>query len=345
VGGSTAPESRQGGAAEVVQLPVQPADAAEVRRAERLSRVRGLLLGLALGDALTRPDQTASGLLLGTPTTQLACFTTEGTIRALVRADHRGTGPAPGVLFFAYRRWACGQGIPIPRPVQRSGWLHRVPALAERRGDAPAVVAALQAARDPAPAAAPATSRGHHALSPRLPLAAVAAPADWTREVVLGTHGDPDAVRAAVAGVELARAVLRTGSVLDALRAAQEPVLEEVRAGGAPAALAPDHSAVSALRGGVALAVGCPGPAAIAQTLSAARELPVPGAVGPVAGALLGAAHGAEALPVELVARLELGWAVDTLARDLVAQIEDRPGGSEYQQPADRHWYPRYPGG
>jgi hypothetical protein len=36
---------------------------------------------------------------------------------------------------------------------------------------------------------------------------------------------------------------------------------------------------------------------------------------------------------------------VDTLARDLVAQIEDRPGGSEYQQPADRHWYPRYPGG
>jgi hypothetical protein len=329
-----------------MQLPVQPADAAEVRRAERLSRVRGLLLGLALGDALTRPDQPAPGILLGTPTTQLACFTTEGTIRAMVRADHRGIGPAPNVLFFAYRRWACGQGIPIPWPVQRSGWLHRVPALAERRGDAPAVVAALQAAREPTPAPAPATSRGHHALSPRLPLAAVAAPADWTREVVLGTHGDPDAVRAAVAGVELARAVLRTGSVLDALRAAQEPLLEEVRAGGsAPAALAPDHSAVSALRGGVALAAGCGGPATITQTLSAARELPVPGAVGPVAGALLGAAHGAEALPVELIARLELGWAVDTLARDLVAQIEDRPGGSEYQQPADQYWWPRYPGG
>jgi ADP-ribosylglycohydrolase len=331
---------------------VQPADCAEARRAERLSRVRGLLLGLALGDALTRPDQPGSGPLLGTTTTQLACFTTEGLIRAMVRADHRGLGPAPVVLFFAYRRWALGQGIPIPRPAQPSGWLHRVPALAERRGDAPAVVAALQAARDPVPGPAPATSSGHHALSPRLPLAAVAAPADWTRKVVLATHGNPDAVQAAVAGVELARAVLGSGSVHDALRAMPEPLLDEVRAGyraGYPAAyragLAPDHSAVSALRGGAALAAACAGPDAIAQTLSAACALPVPGAVGPFAGALLGAAHGAEALPVELVARLELGWAVDTLARDLVAQVEDRPGGSGYQQPADRNWWARYPGG
>jgi ADP-ribosylglycohydrolase len=331
---------------------VQPADRTEVRRAERLSRVRGLLLGLALGDALTRPEQPGSGPLLGTTTTQLACFTAEGLIRAMVRADHRRLGPAPEALFLAYRRWACGQGIPLPRPAQPSGWLHRVPALAERRGDAPAVVAALQAAHDPAPGPAPVTSHGHHALSPRLPLAAVAAPADWIREVVLATHGNPDAVRAAVAGVELARAVLGSGSVHEALRATPEPLLDEVRAGyeaGCPAAsravLAPDHSAVSALRGGAALAAVCPGPDAIAQTLASARELPVPGAVGPVAGALLGAAHGAEALPVELVARLELGWAVDTLARDLVAQVEDRPGGSEYQQPADRHWWPRYPGG
>jgi len=341
--GSTA---GRGGAGDVVQLTVQPADTADVRRAARLSRVRGLLLGLALGDALTRPDQPDPRLLLGTTTTQLACFTAEGLIRAMVRADHRGIGPVPLVLFFAYRRWAYGQGIPIPRPAQPSGWLHRVPALAERRGDAPAVVAALQAAGEPVPAPAPVTSGGHHALTLRLPLAAVAAPPDWTREAVLATHGHPDALQAAVAGVELARAVLGSGSVPDALQAVPEPLLDDVRSGGhSPAGLAPDHSAVSALRGGAELAAGCLGPATIAQTLSAARELPVPGAVGPVAGALLGAAHGVEALPVELVARLELGWAVDTLARDLVAQVEERPGGSEYQQPADRHWWSRYPGG
>jgi hypothetical protein len=328
-----------------VTLTVQPADVVAARRVQRLSRVRGLLLGLALGDALARADQPRPGLLAGTATTQLACFTTEGLIRALVRADHRGIGPATAVVFAAYRRWARVQGIPVPRPAEPTGWLARVPALAERRGDAPAVVAALQAAREPVPDPAPPTRHGHHALTPRLPLAAVAAPAEWTREVVLATHGDPDAVRAAVAGVELARAVLGSGSVPDALRTVREPLLDPVRGRERPAVLAPDHTAVSALRGGAALAARCPGPQGIAPALHAARELPAPDAVGPVAGALLGAAYGAEALPVELVAPLELGWVADTLARDLVAQIEDRPGGSEYQQPADPHWWRRYPGG
>jgi hypothetical protein len=45
-----------------------------------------------------------------------------------------------------------------------------------------------------------------------------------------------------------------------------------------------------------------------------------------VAGALLGARFGAEALPVEDVSRLELAWTVDTLARDLVDRVLDRPG-------------------
>ncbi|WP_246106710.1 hypothetical protein [Pseudonocardia kunmingensis] len=331
---------------EPVALTVQPADGAAVRRAERLSRVRGLLLGLALGDALTRPDQPGSGVLLGTPTTQLACFTAEGLIRALVRSDHRGIGPSPLAIWFAYRRWARAQGIPIPRSIDHSGWLHRVPALRERRGDAPSVVAALKAGRDIAPDPAAPTSGGHHALSPRLPLAAVAAPAGWTAEVVTTTHGDPDAVRATLTAVDLARAALGAPTMPAVLRASTDPVLDDARDLGMPLArLAPDHTAVSALRGGAALAARCPGPEVIADTLYAARELPVPGAVGPLAGALLGAVHGAERLPVELVARLEVAWAVDTLARDLVAQVEDRPGGSEYQQAPDRHWWSRYPGG
>lgn len=327
---------------------VQPPDAAAVRRAERLSRVRGLLLGLALGDALTRSDvtrtDTTRSLLLGSSTTQLACATTEGLIRALVRADRTGTAATPVAVWSAYRRWARVQGIPVPRPIEPSGWLHDVPAMRERRGEAPEVTAALQRARDGVPRTAPPTSRGHHALSARLPLAAVAAPVEWIREVVLMTHGDGRAVHAAVVGVELVRAVLAAGSVADALRATRDPLLDDVRAGAPPECLAPDDAAVSALRGGAALAARCPGPASIFETLRAACDLPSPDAAGPLAGALLGAAHGAESLPARLVARLEFAWPVDALARDLVAQLEDRPGGDEHQEPADRHWRTRYPG-
>jgi ADP-ribosylglycohydrolase len=80
--------------------------------------------------------------------------------------------------------------------------------------------------------------------------------------------------------------------------------------------------------GGIALAGSCPGADAVADTLRSARSAPASAqGVGPVAGALLGARFGVEALPVEDVSRLELGWTVDTLARDLVARVLDRPGG------------------
>ncbi|MGH3613257.1 MAG: hypothetical protein ACRDRK_11825 [Pseudonocardia sp.] len=82
-----------------------PAPSDAVRRATRLSRVRGLLLGLALGDALGNGKQSERGPILATVTTQLACFTTEGLIRMWVRGDHRGIGPALGVTWNAYRRW------------------------------------------------------------------------------------------------------------------------------------------------------------------------------------------------------------------------------------------------
>lgn len=48
-----------------------------------------------------------------------------------------------------------------------------------------------------------------------------------------------------------------------------------------------------------------------------------------VTGALLGALHGVDVLPVEVVSRLELAWATDTLARDLVAELSGAPGGRE----------------
>lgn len=314
-----------------VVLTSVPADPERVAVLGRLSRIRGLLLGLAVGDALSRPQPVPDVLLAGV-TTQLACFTTEGLIRAMVRYAHRGIGPSPAVVWFALRRWAAIQGIPTAEPVGPSGWLDRVPALGRRRGDAPATVDALTAATGSLPGPAPATARGHHALTRVLPLGGVEVADGWTADVVRSTHGHESAVRAALCGVGIARRLVHG-----------DPLDEAVAAAG-PAALPDgpdDHSAEAALRGGVTLARACPGPDALAATLAAA---PGPGAA-VVAGALLGARHGVEALPVGLVGRLELAWVADTLARDLAAQRDERPGGADYAEPADPHWHHRYPGG
>jgi hypothetical protein len=83
-----------------------------------------------------------------------------------VRGDHKGIGPALGVVWNAYRRWATIQEVDLERNTHElDGWLCEVPALAERRGDAPAIVTALKAADGFQVVPAPATSRGHHALT------------------------------------------------------------------------------------------------------------------------------------------------------------------------------------
>ncbi|GAA1859539.1 hypothetical protein GCM10009836_44700 [Pseudonocardia ailaonensis] len=82
----------------------------------------------------------------------------------------------------------------------------------------------------------------------------------------------------------------------------------------------------------------------VADALREARGAAVPAAAGPVAGALLGATCGVESLPVALLARLDLAWVVDVLARDIVAQQFDHPAGSDQNKGTDPHWSERYPG-
>ncbi|NED32214.1 ADP-ribosylglycohydrolase family protein, partial [Streptomyces sp. SID8499] len=110
------------------------------------------------------------------------------------------------------------------------------------------------------------------------------------------------------------------------------------------ARLAPDPTAPSALLGGLYVAASFPERDQVAAALRFAAGAPDGDSVACVAGALLGAAHGAEALPLDLVSRHELAWVLDVLARDLVAQLTDRPGGAEYTPGWDEHWWDCYPG-
>lgn len=370
------------------QGPVEPHPGRDAEREQRrkwleekgaVSRVRGLMLGLAVGDTLGRAGSKlpAEGSLRAGVSTQLACFTAEGTIRALVRGAEKGICHPPSVVWHAYCRWASLQGLEAKRwesgeEVWPDGWLAQVPVLAERRGSAPATVAALAKIEQGTVERPTTTSRGCHALTRTLPLAVLGAAqgpelaGTWAREIAALTHGDPAAHSAAAHAAVLAGYCLTgtqvqqaLGEGLKALRAADrgpaarelgrlDAALQEAvdhRANARRLAqLAPDATAPSALLGGVYVAASFPAREQVGDALRFAAGAPDGDSVACVAGALLGAAHGAEALPVDLVSCHELAWVLDTLARDLLAQLADAPGGSEYRGGWDEHWQGRYPG-
>ena len=353
--------------------------------------MRGMLLGLALGDTLgaARGKVPADGPLRAGVSTQLACFTVEGSIRAVVRGNHRGICHPPSVILHAYCRWAALQGIEVEKMRRRwangsadkvwpDGWLARVPALAERRGSAPATVAALSRIEEGQERMAT-DSRGCHALTRSLPLAVIGPAAiAQADEIAALTHGDAAARSATVHATALlhhcltvtpvagghpgssetsARAVLQAGVVrlapagradtgeerarlAAALRHAVEQPADVTRL----ARLAPDPTAPSALSGGLYAAASFPARTDVAAALDFAAAAPDGDSVACVTGALLGAVHGADALPVDLVSRHELAWVLDTLARDLLTELSDSPSGSEYVPGWDPHWWTRYPG-
>ncbi|MEU3659862.1 ADP-ribosylglycohydrolase family protein [Streptomyces sp. NPDC032940] len=355
------------------------------------SRVRGMMLGLAIGETVgaARGALPASGPLRAGVGTQLACFTAEGIIRAMVRMSHKGICHPPSVVLHAYCRWAALQGIEVERMRRRwasvkdesawpDGWLAEVPALAERRGSAPATVAALSRIEG-TDVPTPTTSRGCHALTRSLPLAAVDVElARQAGDFAALTHGDPAAQSATAQAAVLAHHCLTStapaadpGSGSDrAVRRAMDAGLATLstlreHASGEEherlvtayrlgvdqpahtptlAHLAPYPTAPSALLGALYTASSFPGRTQLRTALHFAAQAPDGASVACVTGALLGAVHGYEALPVDLVSRHELSWVLDTLARDLLSELNDSPSGSEYVGGWDPYWWGRYPG-
>lgn len=147
----------------------------------RRSRVRGALLGGAVGDALGNPVEFLSldgirrahgqsGLrgptadpdgAVGriTDDTQMTLFTVEGLIRAHARAASKGIGGAETeIVRNAYLRWLDTQNHPAP-PVRggddrvRTGWLRQQPWLYARRAPGNACLTGLAAGHAPDPGA------------------------------------------------------------------------------------------------------------------------------------------------------------------------------------------------
>tara|TARA_B100000678_G_scaffold287451_1_gene294064 strand:+ start:640 stop:957 length:318 start_codon:yes stop_codon:yes gene_type:complete len=104
------------------------------------------------------------------------------------------------------------------------------------------------------------------------------------------------------------------------------------------------------LAGGLYVALSFPDEDAVADAIEFAGWAPDGDSVAAVAGAILGARHGYEALPLEWLSRLELGWVMDRLAIDLAAEVREHQGGTAWkddygdQRAVDPWWDRKYPG-
>jgi ADP-ribosylglycohydrolase len=132
-----------------------------------LGRVRGGLLGVAVGDALGAPIEFQSlseirashgeaGIIdyvsdygrhgAITDDTQMTLFTAEGLLRAWVRGMEKGISPhIPGVVHHAYLRWLLTQGEQAHNNlhVAKDGWLYSVRALHKKRSPGKTCLSAL----------------------------------------------------------------------------------------------------------------------------------------------------------------------------------------------------------
>ncbi|MGV9264082.1 ADP-ribosylglycohydrolase family protein [Kitasatospora sp. NPDC003701] len=270
-------------------------------------------------------------------------------------------------------RWTAGGGSAWP-----DGWLVQVAGLAVRRGSAPATVTALTGLQQGTPERPVTGSRGAHAVTRGLPLGllwALSGPGTCAlpvRQTAALTHGARDAQDAAVGAAQLVAHCLTESDPIGAWTASSpgdghpfdavvrtlpmpysavpDTVLDLLKApGGSPdpgqlAWIAPDATASSALLGALFVVSRFPGRDTVGAALEFAAGAPDGASVACTAGALLGAAHGVGALPAGLLSRLELAWVIDTLARDLLQEYVDSPGGGDYRPARDPLWRARYPG-
>jgi ADP-ribosyl-[dinitrogen reductase] hydrolase len=129
-------------------------------------RIRGCLLGGAIGDALGAPIEFMSAAEIRrtfgpggigdyseaygrrgaiTDDTQMTLFTAEGLLRGFVREVLRGLPPViPSVVSHAYLRWLSTQGItPRVENLGKDGWIWTLPELHSRRAPGRTCLSAL----------------------------------------------------------------------------------------------------------------------------------------------------------------------------------------------------------
>jgi ADP-ribosyl-[dinitrogen reductase] hydrolase len=210
-----------------------------------LDRIRGCLLGGAVGDALgaavefsswgeirdVHGDAGVTGMEAAygrrgaiTDDTQMTMFTTEGLIRAAVRLHHKGITTVTGVVWHAYQRWLVTQGEEQAGNWQGEkldGWLIEVDALHARRAPGSTCVSALTSGLMGAPDLPINDSKGCGGVMRVAPIGLVVAPEVAFAhgiDVAAITHGHPGGyLPAGALAAMIASIVVRGASITDAV--------------------------------------------------------------------------------------------------------------------------------
>lgn len=217
------------------------------------ARIRGCLLGGAVGDALGAPAEFlslaelrrrfgAGGLRDYAPAygrigaitddTQMTIFTAEGLLRAWVRGTLKGLCHPPSVIHHAYLRWLLTQGERLRDPtveVGTDGWIFALKALHQQRAPGNTCLSALRDAQSfGSPAHAHNDSKGCGGVMRAAPVGIFAPAADGDDDVfrlaadaAALTHGHPSGYLAAGYLAVAVAALLRGCSLPEALDAAE----------------------------------------------------------------------------------------------------------------------------
>lgn len=221
-----------------------------------LDRIRGCLLGGAVGDAIGAPIEFASWSEIRathgeagvtgmepaygrrgaiTDDTQMTMFTAEGLIRAAVRLHHKGITTVTGVVWHAYQRWLVTQGEEQAgnwRDEKVDGWLVEVAGLHARRGPGNTCMSALTSGLMGAPDLPINDSKGCGGVMRVAPIGLVVTPEVAFAhgiDVAAITHGHPGGYLPAGALAAMIASMMRGASITDAVTDAAALLRPQVR--------------------------------------------------------------------------------------------------------------------
>lgn len=292
-----------------------------------------------------------------TDDTQMTLFTAEGLLRAFTRGNEKGICHAPTIVHHAYLRWLRTQGVLAPEPPyleEDPGWLIGVRALHHRRGPGNTCLSALQSGRMGSIEERINDSKGCGGVMRVAPVGLIddADPFELGCETAAITHGHPSGYIAAGC-MAVMIASLKGGRPM---RVAVDAALERA------AAMRGHEETTRAMERAVALADASPGSVRSVERLGegwvAEEALAIAvycalsfeedfergvvlavnhggdsDSTGAIAGNLLGARLGVDAIPARWLDLVELRAEIETLSRDLITRYE--PGAA---------WWRRYPG-
>jgi ADP-ribosylglycohydrolase len=271
---------------------------------------------------------------------QLTIWTAEGLLRFAAQRKTHGQHSVEACVNHSYLRWLLTQGCQPQCKVGQDGWLYRVPELHVRRAPGATCIAALSSKTSIDDLYASNNSKGCGGVMRSAPVGLMFDSLQYTFDVAGNlarlTHGHPVStaasgvmaalVRLLVNGKDLPEALAVAKSLLDTqadgVQAVMDALTHAEGLAGSPVASA---DAIARLgRGWVAeeaLAIAVYA-CLRAQTLEEALILAVnhsgdSDSTGAIAGNLMGAWRGVDAIPRRWLERLELRDAIEAVADDL----------------------------